>query len=282
MALSNPAFQKNPAFRPGKDGAQAQAASASATSLATVEGMQQLYEAPSATAVDTDRMTYEDTIGKTVFLFVILLATALVGWFFPALTYVGAIVGLGLGIVNSFKRNPSAILIGLYAAAQGLFVGGISAIFENLWSGVVVQAVLATFVVFGVTLALFASGKIRASKRATKVFLVAMVGYAVFSIINVLLMIFGGVNKDLAFGLYSQTIFGIPLGVLIGVFAVILAAYSLVLDFDFIKNGVTNRAPRKFGWYGAFGLMVTLVWLYIEFLRLFAILAGGGGGGGRN
>src|ERR1700744_4783489 len=102
MALNNPAFNRNPAFRPGKDGAQAaqaQAATASATSLATVEGMQQLYDAPSATAVDTDRMSYEDTIGKTVFLFVVLLAAALVGWLFPVVTFPAALVGLGLGLV---------------------------------------------------------------------------------------------------------------------------------------------------------------------------------------
>jgi uncharacterized YccA/Bax inhibitor family protein len=73
-------------------------------------------------------------------------------------------------------------------------------------------------------------------------------------------------------------LFNIPLGVVLGIVAVLLAAYSLVLDFDFIQNGVKNRAPRVMGWYGAFGLAVTLIWLYVEFLRLFAIIAGGGGG----
>jgi len=131
--------------------------------------------------------------------------------------------------------------------------------------------VLATLVVFGVTLALFASGKVRASKKATKIFLIAMVGYLVFSLVNVGLMAFGGVDSSLAFGLRSQTVAGIPLGIIIGVLAVIMAAYSLVLDFEFIKNGVQNRAPRKYGWSGAFGLMVTIIWLYVEFLRMFAI-----------
>lgn len=266
MALSNPAFSRNPAFQPG--GA---AAATEATGVATADGLEQLYQAPAATAADTNRMTVEDTVAKTALLFVILLAGAAVGWFIPALMWPGLIVGFILGMVNSFKKQPSAALILLYGAAEGLFVGGISAIFEQMWGGVVFQAVLATLVVFGVTLALFASGKVRASAKMTKIVLIAMVGYAIFAMVNLGLMFFGGVSSNLAFGLYSQKVFGIPLGIIIGIFAVLMAAYSLVLDFDFIKQGVANRAPRKLGWYGAFGLMVTLVWLYIEFLRMFAL-----------
>lgn len=270
MASRNPALSNNPAFKAG-NGAAFAAPSAAATELGTAEGLQNLYDSPAASSADTGRMTYEDTIGKTVVLFVVLLAGAGVGWFVPALLVPGMIVGLVLGLVNAFKREPSAPLIIAYAAAQGLFIGGISRLFESMWSGVVMQAVLATLVVFGVTLALFASGKVRASKKATKIFLIAMVGYLVFSLVNVGLMAFGGVDSSLAFGLRSQTVAGIPLGIIIGVLAVIMAAYSLVLDFEFIKNGVQNRAPRKYGWSGAFGLMVTIIWLYVEFLRMFAI-----------
>jgi len=272
MALKNPALSNNPAFRPAKGAiATTDANGAQVTGLATADGLQQLYEAPSATAADTDRMTYGDTIGKTAIMFVILLATATVAWFIPALTIPGAIIGLVLGLVNAFKKKPSPPLILLYAAAEGLFIGGISSIFEQLWGGVVMQAVLATLAVVTVTLVLFASGKIRASKKATKVFLIAMVGYLVFSLLNVGLMMFGGVSSNMAFGLRSQLVFGIPLGIIIGILAVLMATYSLVLDFDFIKNAVHNRAPRVMGWYGGFGLMVTIVWLYVEFLRMFAI-----------
>jgi len=123
--------------------------------------------------------------------------------------------------------------------------------------------------VVGVTLALFASGKIRASKKATKIFLIAMVGYAVFSLVNFGLMIFG-VTDD-PFGLRSAEIFGIPIGLLLGVLVVIMAAYSLVLDFDFIQQGVRNRAPKKYEWTGVFGIMVTVIWLYLEILRMLAI-----------
>ena len=282
MALSNPAFSRNPAFKSG-NGNAAGTATTTATqtnALASADGIQALYDAPAATSADTGRMTYEDTIVKTVLLFAVILATAAVGWFFPALTWVGAIAGFVLGLVNSFKRTPSPALILLYGAAQGLFIGGISAVFESIWNGVVIQAILATLAVFAVTLVLFSFGKVRASARATKVFLVALIGYALFGVVNLLFLVFPGnaVSEAGPFGIYSMQIpwlFNIPLGVIIGVFAVILAAYSLVLDFDFIQNGVRNRAPRVMGWYGAFGLAVTLIWLYVEFLRLFAILAGG-------
>ncbi len=174
-----------------------------------------------------------------------------------------------LALVNIFKKEPSAPLILAYSGIQGIFVGGISSFYEAMFPGVVVQAVIATFVVVGVTLALFASGKIRASKKATKVFLIAMVGYLVFSLVNIVVQI---ANPSFgAFGLRSQEIFGIPLGLILGVLVVIMAAYSLVLDFDFIQKGVNNQAPRKYGWTGAFGIMVTVIWLYLELLRMFAI-----------
>jgi uncharacterized YccA/Bax inhibitor family protein len=268
MATSNPAF-RNAAF--GAPGAVATSKALSDNDLNA------LYNAPSAGSQDTDRMTYEDTIRKSVLSFAILLAAAATSWvltpFVPFLLILGAIGGLVLGLVNAFKKEPSPPLILAYAGLQGLFVGGISRVFEQISPGVVSQAVIATLVVVGVTLALFRSGKIRASKRATKIFLIAMIGYAVFSLINLGMMIFGGV--DGAFGMRSSTFnilgFDIKLGLIIGVLAVLLAAYSLVLDFDFIQKGVNNRAPRKYGWTAAFGIMVTVVWLYVEMLRIFMI-----------
>jgi len=269
MATSNPAF-RNAAF--GAPGAVA------TTKVLSDNDLNALYNAPSAGSQDTDRMSYEDTIAKTVLAFAILLAGAATAWVLtpvaPLLLILGAIGGLVLGLVNAFKKEPSPPLILAYAAFEGLFVGGISRVFEQIsGGGVVTQAVIATLVVVGVTLALFSSGKIRASAKATKVFLIAMVGYAVFSLVNFGMMLFGGV--DGAFGMRSQSIeiagFSIKLGLVIGVLAVLMAAYSLVLDFDFIQKGVNNRAPRKYGWSGAFGIMVTVVWLYIELLRIFAL-----------
>jgi uncharacterized YccA/Bax inhibitor family protein len=267
MAGSNPAFTRSPAF-------SAQAGGVAVAQDISAQQLDEIYNRSSAPA-EGETMTVENTIVKTVISFILLLAGAAIGWItapaVPLLWIGAAIIAFVLALVNIFKKEPSAPLILAYAAAEGVFIGGISAFYEAMWPGVVVQAVIATLVVVGVTLALFASGKIRASAKATKVFLIAMVGYLVFSLVNVGIMIFGGAGGN-PWGLRgSVEIFGIPLGVILGVFVVILAAYSLVLDFDFIQRGVNNKAPAKYGWTGAFGIMVTVVWLYLELLRMFAI-----------
>lgn len=267
--MANPAFSNSPAFSASAAKA-AQLARPAAPEL-TAEQLTELYSRPSATPMDTDRMSYEDTMVKIVVSFVILLVGAAVGWFMPALFMPAMVVGFVLALVNIFKKKPSPALVLAYAAVEGVFVGGVSRFFETAYPGIAVQAVLGTFVVIGVTLALFASGKVRASKKATKVFMIAMVGYLVFSLINLVLM-WTGVN-DQPFGMRSMEIIpGVPLGVVLGILVILLASYSLVMDFDNIKTGVERGAPRIYGWTAAFGIMVTVVWLYLEILRLFAIL----------
>ena len=273
--MQNPAF-RNAAFQNGAEGA---AATVSAARL------QEMYEQPAYQRPESEPMTIQDSLLKSALTFVILLAGAVVGWIAVSMAlqnatttapamgiFIGAgLVALVLGFVNVFKREPSPALILIFAAAEGVLVGGISQFYELMEPGIVFQAVLATLVVVGVTLALFASGKVRASKRATKIFLIVMVAYLVFSLVNVLLMVTGVVNDP--WGLRgSVTIAGIPLGVILGLLAVLLGAYSLVLDFDFIQRGVRSQAPKKYGWTGAFGIMVTVVWLYLEILRLIAIV----------
>lgn len=273
--MQNPAF-RNAAFQNGAEGA---AATVSAARL------QEMYEQPAYQRPESEPMTIQDSLLKSALTFAILLAGAVVGWIAVAMAlqnatttapamgiFIGAgLVALVLGFVNVFKREPSPALILIFAAAEGVLVGGISQFYELMEPGIVFQAVLATLVVVGVTLALFASGKVRASKRATKIFLIVMVAYLVFSLVNVLLMVTGVVNDP--WGLRgSVTIAGIPLGVILGLLAVLLGAYSLVLDFDFIQRGVRSQAPKKYGWTGAFGIMVTVVWLYLEILRLIAIV----------
>jgi uncharacterized YccA/Bax inhibitor family protein len=304
FAFNNPAFQqqdpRNVATYPGSPqgtyapppapGAAAgtasfQHAGMDAAANAHLEGM---YTSPSAGALETDRMTVEDTVWKTAGLFGILLVTAVVGWMWTAASFantgradmtpwmVGALGGFVLAMVVTFtsRKKVRPALIWAYAAFEGLFVGAISAFFELIWPGVVVQATLATVAVVGVTLALFASGKIRASAKMTKIVMIAMLGYLVFSVLNLVLMWTNVLPGDQAFGLYSMKVAGIPLGLIIGVLVVLMAAYSLVMDFDQIQQGVRNGAPRKYGWLGAFGIMVTVVWLYVEILRILAILRG--------
>ncbi|TDT64042.1 Bax inhibitor-1/YccA family protein [Frigoribacterium sp. PhB116] len=279
MAFSNPGFSQSPAFsEKGAAVIRQERAAAGQRPVEyngmTAEQLQDLYTQPAAGPVETDRMTYEDTIVKTVIAFSLVAVGAAIGWFIPALAFVGAIAGFVLALVNIFKKRPSAGLVLAYSAAQGLFVGGISAIFEQIYPGIAVQALLGTGSVFVVTLLLFRSGKVRESAKATKIFMVAMVGYALFSLVNLGLVAFGVSSEP--FGLRSADIPGtnIPIGVALGVLVILMAAYSLVLDFTNIKTGVERGAPRIYGWSAAFGLVMTVVWLYVEILRLLAILRG--------
>jgi len=260
MSNSNPAFSRSVAFRD------------SSVATPSAQTLDELYRRPPATGTDTGRMTYEDTIMKILIAFGVLLLGAVVGWVVPVLAIPGFVIGLVLALVNIFRKKPSRGLILAFAAFEGLFVGGISSFFNTMWEGIVTQAVFGTLAVIGVTLFLFLSGKFRTSPRMNRIVMVAMIGYLVFSLTNFGLMAFGA--TDAMFGLRSYEIFGIPLGVILGILVVFLAAYSLVMDFESIKAGVEQGAPRVYGWQGAFGIMVTVVWLYVEILRLLAILRG--------
>jgi uncharacterized YccA/Bax inhibitor family protein len=275
-----PGFDQSPAFNDaGRNawsaGSQQQnrwGATPQQSAGMTPEQLQYMYDRPAANTVDTDRMSYEDTIVKTLMAFGVLVVGAVAGWNLPPIVWIaGAIIGFVLALVNTFKKKPSAGLVLAYAFFEGLFVGGISGYYNSAFEGIVTQAIFGTLGVFFVTLLLFRSGKVRATPKATKFFLIAMVGYMAFSLVNIVLSLTGVTNS--AFGLLGVTFFGIPLGVLIGIFVVIMAAYSLILDFDQIKTGVERGAPRIYGWTAAFGLIVTLVWLYLEILRILAIIA---------
>ncbi|MFV2144717.1 MULTISPECIES: Bax inhibitor-1/YccA family protein [Isoptericola] len=271
--MSNPVFSNSAVFgeprrgaggtatAPGGPAGQAGRFGAQAADAASLQNM---YNAPSASPVDTKRLTYTDVIMKTAGLLALLVVVGAATWAIaPGLWIVGMIVGLVLGLVNAFKKNPSPVLITLYTVAQGVFLGGISAFFETAYNGIVPQAILATLSVFAAALALFSSGKIRVTPKFTRFLLVGMVGYLVFSLVNVVLTWTGVLD---GWGMRSG-----GWGIAIGIFAVILATMSLMVDFDSIKRGVENGVPAKFAWSAAFGLLVTLIWLYLEILRLLAI-----------
>jgi uncharacterized YccA/Bax inhibitor family protein len=266
--MANPAFSNSPAFSAK---AAQRVAAQSAPAVPTPGQLQEHFSLPEATPDQMERMTYQDTIFKTFVSFVVLLVGAAIGWTFPVLAIVGALAGFVLALVNIFKKKPSPALVLAYAVAEGLLVGGVSHWYTLVFdSAIVPMALFGTLGVVGITLALFVSGKVRASARATKIFLVAIIGYAAFSLVNLGLMMFG--VTDSMFGLRDVVIpgTGIPLGVPLGILVVLLAAYSLVLDFDQIKRGVETGQPRIYGWTAAFGIMVTVVWLYLEILRLLS------------
>jgi uncharacterized YccA/Bax inhibitor family protein len=229
-----------------------------------------MYQSPSATTADTRRMTYDDVIIKTGGLLALLVVVAAATWtlvprpMLGIVMIVGLIGGLVLGLVNAFKKNPSPALIVAYTIFEGAFVGGISLLMETIAPGVVVQAVLGTIATFTAALFLFKSGRVRVTPKFTRWLLIAVAGYAVFSLVNFGLVMFGVLD---GWGMRSGW-----LGVVVGIVAVGLAAMMLILDFDSIKRGVEGGAPAKMAWAAAFGLLVTLIWLYIELLRLLTIV----------
>ena len=233
----------------------------------SADQLNQMYQQPAATSADTGRMTIGDTINKTALCLALVVVGAAIGWGMPALMLPGALVGFVLGLVNAFKKRPSPVLILLYAAAQGLFLGGLSGFLEGLYPGIALQAVLATLCVAGVTLAMYRSGKYRMTPKLNKMFMIGMVGLIVFSLVNMVLML-TGVTESM-FGMRSGV-----LGLVIGVVAVLLATYALVADFTMIEELSNQGAPAIMAWRGAFGLTMTLIWLYTEILRILAILRG--------
>lgn len=262
MASSNPAFNRNAAFKANP----------------TAEELQRLYDLPSANRAPERTLTVEDTVVKSFITFLVLIVGAVIGWTLlisnPAIggtvTFVSAIAALVFAMIALFKRTPSPTMVLLYALAQGIAIGAISLTYESFYNGIILQAVIGTLAVVGVTLALFASGKIRASARATKIFFIVFIAYFVYSIVNVFLMMFGAIQNN-PWGMDGVEIFGIPLGVILAPVIILLGAYSLVLDFDMIKQGVANKAPAAFAWTGALSVTITVVWLYLQILRILAI-----------
>ena len=279
MALGgNPVFANNKNFKDTPAGQRGYVNGGADTMAAqaqfSAKQLQDLYNKPSANASQTGRMTYDDVIMKTVFTLALVLVGAAVGWMVPALMWPGVIVGLVLGLVNSFKKEPSPLLILGYALFEGFFLGGLSGLLEQMYPGIAVQALLGTLSVFAVTLVLFRNGKVRATPKMTRFFIIALAGYALFSLLNFGLMMFGALDNP--WGMRGMDIPGtsIPFGVVLGLLAIGLAAFSLIVDFTSIEQGVQRGLPTKYSWTAAFGLTVTLVWLYVEILRLLAILRG--------
>jgi uncharacterized YccA/Bax inhibitor family protein len=259
---------------PGASAAQQSAAAQAATAGMSAQQLQDLYNQPSAGPVDTRRVTMDDVIMKTLALFAIVLVTAAVGWTVAANSetggfalWMGGMIGtLVLGLVIAFKKTLSVPLILLYAVVEGLFMGAISQWFNTYpgWEGIVPQAVLATLATFAGMFLAYKFGLIKVTARFRKVMTLALIGYAIFAVVNFI------------YAIATNTQFGIGgsgmLGIGISVFAVGLASFTLALDFDSIEQAIASGAPQKYSWLLAHGLIVTLVWLYIEFLRLFARL----------
>jgi uncharacterized YccA/Bax inhibitor family protein len=250
---NNPALTRSPAFAgPGQR---------------TIDPLEASFSGPSASSRDTGRMTIDDVVTRTGLLLGTAMVTGGITWALGlgALALPAALVGFVLALVIIFKQvtNPGVILA--YAAVEGIFLGGVSQIFNDAYPGIVVQAVVGTAGVTAVMLGLYKSGRIRVTPRFTKVVVAATIGFFVLIMVNLV----AGLFVDGGLGLRQG-----PLGIVVGIFAIGLASLNLVLDFDMVERGVRQGLPTRYGWFAAFAIMITLVWLYVEMLRLLSILRG--------
>ncbi len=221
------------------------------------DSLEATYASPAASSLRTGRVTMDDVVMRTATLFAVLVAVGAFAWGAnsPGLALVGFLGGFVLAMVNIFSKKVRVPLIVAYAAAQGLALGTVSRIYNEAYSGIVGQAVIGTLCAFGGILVAYRSGKIRVTPKFTRIMVGALIGYVVFSLITLFTGRPGG-----------------SLGLLIAVGAVALATFFLVLDFDQIERTIAAGAPQQESWRMAFGLMVTIVWLYMEVLRLLSIL----------
>lgn len=223
------------------------------------------YQTPGAPPT-TRPMTVDDVVTKTAITLAVLVAAGALTWVSGAywLALPAMIVGLVLALIVIFKKTVSPPLILAYAAAQGVFLGAISAWFNAVWPGIVVQAVIGTVGVFGGMLVVYKTGAVKVTPRFTKWMMGALIGAVGLMVVNLVASFF----VDGGLGLRD----GGPLAIIFSLVVIGVAAFSFLLDFDAADQAIRAGAPEKTAWYIAFGLTITLVWLYLEILRLLSYL----------
>ena len=222
------------------------------------------------------RITIADVIVKSTFIFAIVVVFAIVGWNTyeanPWMLFVSLFVGLGLGFANALKKKVSPVLVILYAVFEGYLLGAISFAYNDYaesieYYGLIQQAVLGTFTAFAVMLFLYGTGIVKVTGKFMRVMMIALISYALIGLVSLFGAIFGVGD---GWGFYGVG----TLGLILCLVGVALAALTLMLDFEAIKQGIAMGAPERESWRMAFGLLVTLIWLYLEILRFLAIFAG--------
>ena len=214
-----------------------------------------------------NKMTLSGTVNKTGISLLLVIISAGYTWGNPSMHIMmipAGIVGFILALATVFKPTIGHITVPAYAVAQGILLGVISMYFNAMYPGIVVQAVFLTFGTLGALLLAYKSGLIAATENFKLGIVAATGGIAILYLINFIMGFFGS-----GIGIISSNN---NMGILFSGFVVVIAALNLVLDFDFIEEGAEMGAPKYMEWYGAFGLLVTLIWLYLEILRLLAKL----------
>lgn len=245
-----------------------------ADSMASYEAMM---NAPAADAVDRGTMTFDDVVVKSIMCFGLLLVGATAGWMTGivamglalVLFFASCAVTLGLALFIQFsqKIRPGAIVT--YSLIEGFSLGVISYTFEAYFPGIVISAVLATLVVIGTTLAAFMMGFVRNSSTLTRVAGIGSVAFFFYYLVTFALSVTGMVDMR---AVNNTTVFGIPLGVIIGVLAVFIGVLCLVRDFDAVKVGVASNVPEKYSWLCTFAIMTDVIWIYLQILKILSYL----------
>lgn len=234
----------------------------------TVEGMEQMYAAPAATPAQTGRMTIDDVVTRTGMTLGTVAVGAVLGWVALPEDYglaVGAaLIAFVLAMVQAFKRRPAPALILGYALFEGVFLGVLSRTYNEAWQGAPVQAVLGTMAVFAGMLVAYRARIIRVTARYQRIGLAVAIGFVLALVVNLLFAAFG--SSD-GLGLRTGA-----LGIVFCLLGIALGAFFLSLDFKQVEDGIRGGAPRQESWLAAFGLTLSLVWIYLELLRLIAIL----------
>ena len=256
--------QGNPTAHPAPSGYEEQ--------MASYEAMM---NAPAADAVDRGAMTYDDVVVKSLICFGLLLVGAVAGWMTGIVALSAAMLvafaacavtlGLALFIQFSKKVRPGAIVV--YSLVEGFVLGALSCAFEMMYPGIVVSAVLATLVVIGVTLGAFTMGFVRNSNTLTRVAGIGSFAFFIYYSLSILLSGTGLVDMT---AVRNTPVFGIPLGVIIGLLAVFIGVLCLVRDFDAVKVGVNAGVPVKYSWLCTFAIMTDVIWIYLEILKILS------------
>jgi len=237
---------------------------------------QQQYQSPVVTSV-TDRMTLDDVVVRTVGLLAVTGLSGAVAWFVlpdnlrPVALFGGMVIGLILGLVISLARITNPALILAYAVAEGAFLGAISEYYNDQWNGIVVQAVVGTFGIFLLMTVLYKFRVIRNSPRFSRTLTSIVIGIMAIYLVSWILSFF-----NVQVGLFARNADGSGTWLSIGfsIFVVIIASLTFILDFDLIEQSVAQGAPKKVAWTCAFGVLVGLIWVYLEVLRLLSYLRG--------
>ncbi|BCL28346.1 Bax inhibitor-1/YccA family protein [Streptomyces aurantiacus] len=220
------------------------------------------------------RMTMDDVVARTAMTLGTVTVGAVLAWVLLPVTSTSfglaigsALIAMVFALIQAFKRKASPALILAYAAFEGVFLGVISEMYNSRWSGAPFQAVLGTMAVSGATLLIYKAGWIRVTARYARIGMSIAIAFVLVMAVNLLLVVFGVADDG---GLRSMG----PLGAIVGILAIVLGAFFLTLDFKQIEDGIAYGAPRDEAWLAAFGLTMSLVWIYLEMLRLVAIFSG--------